>query len=202
MGLVLGDASLYKTKTNKTSLKFEYSSKYEDYAEHLHYLLKDWTFSDSPSMYMGHKGTLKEQPSSFFFYTFSHASFNVLWDLFMLKGKKSVQPNLVLEHLSEEGFAYWVLDDGSYHKSKGYITLHTEGFTYKEVCVLSKELNQKFHLNTKPLEKKNYKNKQKPSYWIIYIPKASVKVLYNMPNFCKIIQGVPSLAHKLPSPSV
>ena len=198
-GLILGDASIYRTKTNNTFIKFEYSYKHEDYAIHLHNKLKSLTYSESPSVYFAKKGSIEEgKPFSSFFYTFSHNSLNFFWDLFMVNGKKTVKPNLVLKYLNEKGLAYWILDDGSYNKSKGYITLHTEGFTLDEVCLLCAELNQKFNLDTKPMEKKNYKNKNQPSYWIIYIPKASVKILSLLKGFCETIQSVPSLAHKIP----
>lgn len=196
VGLLLGDGTLYQTDTGKTSIKFEYSYKRKDHILHLHQLLKDWTAAESPSLYLSPKKGYK--PHSYFFYTMSCEALNPLWDLFMKKGKKSIKPTLILDYLSVEGLAYWILDDGSLNKSKGYMTLHTEGFNKSEVSLICKELNQKFSLNTKPMEKKNYKNKNKPSYWIVYVPKASVAKLCQMEQLCKIIQSVSSLKHKLP----
>lgn len=210
VGLVLGDATLYKTKSGKTSVKFEYSYKHEDYIMHLHGLLKKWTVSDSPSVYLAAKGERRGMPDttrqycrphSYFFYTYSTPCLNVLWDLFMEKGKKSIHKDLI-NYLTPTGLAYWILDDGSLSKAKGFMTLHTEGFTHKEVCLLSEMLNKKFQLSTKPMEKKNYRNKEASSYWILYIPKASVEILMALPDFCETISNIPSLAHKLPKQTV
>lgn len=83
VGLVLGDATLCQTKTGKTSIKFEYSAKHYDYALHLHNVLKDYTVSEGPSIYLK-----SGKPHSCFFYTKTDCILNPLWDLFMKFGKK------------------------------------------------------------------------------------------------------------------
>ena len=47
--------------------------------------------------------------------------------------KKTRVPGTLLTYITAKGLAYWILDDGSLNKNKGYLTLHTEGFRKKEV---------------------------------------------------------------------
>lgn len=114
--------------------------------------------------------------------------------------KKKISENLIQNYLSIEGLAYWILDDGSLNKSKGFMTLHTEGFLKSEVFQLSKELNEKFDLNTKPLvkHKKSIKNPNPIFYWILYIPKKDVAKLFQKTEFSHVFMQVPSLLYKMP----
>lgn len=56
LGMVLGDASLYKTKKEGTKLKMEQGYKHKTYVEQLCKVFKDWTFYKEPYAYVAKKG--------------------------------------------------------------------------------------------------------------------------------------------------
>jgi hypothetical protein len=45
-------------------------------------------------------------------------TFNSLWDLFIIEGKKSIRPGLITNHLTDLGLTYWRMDDGSLQNDK------------------------------------------------------------------------------------
>lgn len=119
--------------------------------------------------------------------------------MFIIDGKKVFKPDLIKKQLTLEGLAYWVMCDGSLNKSKGYITLHTEGFDSIQVQQISLELNEKFGLQTHMLQKKNYKNLAKDPYYIIYIPKKDVQSFSNQKKYYNVFKQISSMHHKLPN---
>ena len=98
--------------------------------------------------------------------------------------KKKIEKGLVTKHLSLISLAYWIADDGSYHKTKKYLVIHTQGYTKKENQILSLELNQKFDLNYRIM-------KHKKIYWVLYFPPKDVLVLK------KLLSMPPSMEYKL-----
>lgn len=58
------------------------------------------------------------------------------------------------------------MGDGYLHKRDKIYNLHTEGFTYNECLIISKELNEKFNLNSKV--KISRKTKSKDLYKIVF----------------------------------
>lgn len=77
--------------------------------------------------------------------------------------------------------------DGSLQKNKKTIILHTQSFNFKENCVLSLQLNDKFKLNTKVL-------KHKIVYYVIEIPaKDSTRILFLIKPYI-----IDSMKYKLP----
>lgn len=52
IGILLGDATLYKTKNSGTKIKIEQGFKHEKYLDHLFSLFKDWTFYEKPYAYI------------------------------------------------------------------------------------------------------------------------------------------------------
>jgi hypothetical protein len=82
-----------------------------------------------------------------------HEAFNFLAELFYpgsVRGK-SIASNLIQDHLTARGLAFWWSDDGGkldYNlnsKNKG-IVLNTQSFTEEEVELMSKQLALKFNL--------------------------------------------------------
>jgi hypothetical protein len=184
VGIILGDATLYKTVTSGVKLKVEQGFKHKEYVEHLFYLFKDWTFYEKPYDYIP-KGKSSEisEVKSVSFKTFAHVAFIPLWNLFMENSKKVYKKGTIQNHLTLKGLCYWIADDGSLHKTKSII-LHTQSFSKEENLCMCKELNHKFNLCTKVII-------HKEKYRVIYIPVKDVKFLKN--NVCM----PESMKHKL-----
>ena len=83
--------------------------------------------------------------------TFSHEAFNFLADLFLKQKHKGISENLILDHLTPRGLAYWYMDDGGkldYNKNtkNKSVVLNTHSFTTLEVETMSEQLSSKFNL--------------------------------------------------------
>lgn len=163
IGNVLGDASLQTQNNGKTyRLKFQYSSKNKDYALFVFKRYKRWCISnpvESPPQINSTTGEIKRH-GSITFQTISHSEFKTIADLFKMQtGKKGITPNLVRNHLSDMGLAFWFMDDGGkmdYGSNEGKgITLNTQCFTKDEVDLLCDELSEKFNFNCWPKKNKN-----------------------------------------------
>lgn len=150
VGLILGDASLNSQNNGKTyRMKFEWSNNILPYVIHVHKLFGEWVISEP------HK---KERTSpkgniviNWGFQTISHEAFNGLASLAITNNIKSMSKNLILNHLTGIGLAYWFMDDGGkldYNpdsKNKS-IVLNTHSFTHKQVEMMAEQLNDKFNL--------------------------------------------------------
>lgn len=68
------------------------------------------------------------------------------------------------------------MDDGSLQKDKKTMILHTQGYKGDEIMLLSKELNEKFKLESKVIS-------HKEKYKVIEIPRKNNKELV------KLIEG-------------
>ena len=88
-------------------------------------LFKLYTFHEEPYSRLELRGIRKGLIKSFSFRTvlqdgsygtFTHPTFNNLWDLFIVDGKKSIKKGLILNHLTDIGLTYWIMDDGSLQK--------------------------------------------------------------------------------------
>lgn len=90
LGITLGDGSLYKTKHQGSKLKFEQGYLHKAYVEKLCVFFKAWTVYTKPYVYFAKKGVRSGLPKSYGFRTLSHPAFDVLWNLFMLSGKKLI----------------------------------------------------------------------------------------------------------------
>lgn len=191
IGLMLGDASLQTQNKGKTyRMKFEWGDKNKLYAEHIHAIFNEWVLS--PPHKKIRVNVNGNTIISWGFQTFSHSAFNPLKDLFLINKYKSIANNLIHNHLTARGLAYWWMDDGGkldYNKnSKNQgLVLNTHSFTKEEVEMMSNELALKFNLNTCVRLNKN-KN-------IIVIKHDSYKTFINLTNSYII----PSMRYKLPN---
>jgi hypothetical protein len=161
IGLMLGDASLQTQNGGKTHrMKFEWGDKNKIYAEHVLSLFDEWVLSPM------HKKTRinvnNNTVVTWGFQTISHNAFNYLKSLFLINNHKGVVDNLVKDHLTEIGLAYWFMDDGGkldYNKNSNNksIVLNTHNFTLEEVNVMANQISSKFNLDTYvKLNKKKY----------------------------------------------
>ena len=150
IGLMLGDASLQSQNEGKTyRMKFEWGEKSKVYLNHVYKLFYEWVLSEP------HKKTRISPKGNtvinWGFQTISHKAFNDLANLFINK-KKIISPDLIKNHLTARGLAYWFMDDGGkldYNKNsknKG-VVLNTQSFEAKEVKVMAEQLSEKFNLD-------------------------------------------------------
>lgn len=150
IGLMLGDASLQTQNRGKTHrLKFEWSDKSKPYIDHVIILFNEWILSEPhKKIRISPKGN---EVINWGFQTLSHEAFNFLADLFKKNQKKGICENLVKDHLTAVGLAYWFMDDGGkldYNKNSKNksVVLNTQSFTEEEVEIMAIELNKKFDL--------------------------------------------------------
>nr|AWA82140.1 hypothetical protein [Cantharellus cibarius]AWA82172.1 hypothetical protein [Cantharellus cibarius] len=184
IGMLLGDATMYKVSRNAL-IKFEQGYRQESFIDHLFNLFKDYTFMLEPGKRIElHHPIRKGEVKSYWFKTFSHTTFNELWDLFYMSGNKRIPDNL---HLSEECIAYWIMCDGSLDKDKKTMILHSKSYSFQDNIKLSTLLNVQWGLNTKVIAHKD-------KYHVIKIP-SSDSLLLNSIISNHIIE---SMSYKLP----
>ena len=180
IGLMLGDASLQSQNKGKTyRIKFEWGDKNKAYVLHVFNLFDEWLFSQPHKKErLSPKGNLI---INWGFQTFSHKAFNYLAELFLLDkgGKKGISENLVQDHLTPKGLAYWFMDDGGkldYNKNSKNrsVVLNTHSFTDLEVENLCDQLSNKFELLCEVRSNKNKK--------IIVIKDTSYSKFYQLIN--------------------
>ena len=180
IGLMLGDASLQSQNKGKTyRIKFEWGDKNKAYVLHVFNLFDEWLLSQPHK-----KERLSPQGNlivNWGFQTFSHKAFNYLAELFLLDkgGKKGISENLVQDHLTPKGLAYWFMDDGGkldYNKNSKNrsVVLNTHSFTDLEVENLCDQLSNKFELLCEVRSNKNKK--------IIVIKDTSYSKFYQLIN--------------------
>lgn len=193
IGLLLGDANLQTQNKGKTyRLRFEWGDKNKPYLDSVYNLFDEWVLS------LPHK-KVRKSPSgntviNWGFQTISHEAFNVLADLFYplgLSTPKGIKNNLIKDHLTARGLAFWFCDDGGkldYNKNSKNksVVLNTHSFSSKEVESMSKQLQTKFNLECEVRSNKGKK--------IIVIKSES----YN--TFRNIIDPfiIPEMVYKLP----
>jgi len=133
VGLALGDISLNtQNKGNSYRIKFEWGDLNKDYAFHVYSLFSEWILSEPREQVRINKNG--HEVKTWVFQTFSHKAFNPLAELFInSEGKKGISPNLIQDHLTPRGLAYWFMDDGgkldyTTNEGKG-IVLNTQCFS-------------------------------------------------------------------------
>ena len=76
-----------------------------------------------------------------------------------------------IQSLSLEDFFLWLLDDGSYHKTKGFMNLNSHSLTRSENIELSFHLWHSLGIETRVLPEKKRDGRL---FWYLYIPGAQV----------------------------
>lgn len=202
IGLMLGDLNLKKTGLTYC-IRFEYSFHSSEYVYHLQSLFKYYILQDPKkverTISLFNKNSPQSKPSlksyntvTLRFHSISLNLFDFLVDLFIRDGKKTIPVNLIKDHLTPVGLAYWFLDDGGkldYGSNEGKgIVFNTQGFSFEECEQMSLELKEKFGFNSWV-----GLNKNKP---VIKISGADFE------KFVALVRPflIPSLLSKLPSP--
>ena len=76
-----------------------------------------------------------------------------MYNLCHVANKKTIQEGIIADYITGLGLAYMVMSDGSLHKDNSMM-LNLQSFTQEENQIVSKELNQKFGLNSKVISHK------------------------------------------------
>jgi len=151
VGLMLGDSSLQTQNSGKTfRMKFEWGNKSKFYIDHVFNLFDEWVLSEP------HK-KIRLSPAgnkviNWGFQTISHEAFNDLAKLFLNQRTKSISTDLIKNHLTPRGLAYWFMDDGGkldYNKNSKNksVVLNTQSFKDKEVEIMTQQIMEKFNLD-------------------------------------------------------
>ena len=194
IGLMLGDASLQSQNKGKTyRIKFEWGDKNKAYVLHVFNLFDEWVLSQPHKKErLSPKGNLV---INWGFQTFSHKAFNYLAELFLLDkgGKKGISENLVLDHLTPRGLAYWFMDDGGkldYNKNSKNrsVVLNTHSFTDLEVEKMYDKISDKFYLLCEVRSNKNkkiivIKDTSYPRFYQLINPYLLEEMKYKLPKF-------------------
>lgn len=102
---MLGDACIYKIGIN-SKIKFEQGYFHKDYLFDLFEKFKIYTFQNKPYIRCELKGQRKGLIKSYSFRTFTHPTFNKIWDIFIENKKKVIKPNLIKNFLTARSLAY------------------------------------------------------------------------------------------------
>lgn len=173
IGLTLGDLFIEKGENAVNArLRFEQSTIHEDYINFLYKLFS--RFCNMVPMIKIHAAAKKTGKvySSIYFSTYSLPCFTEYYNIFYLDGRKIVPQNIG-KLLTPSVLAYWLCDDGNWHKVCQYVVLCTHSFTLAEVNLLAEALNKNFDL-------KCYVNKHTSGGYIIIIPAYSVTKLQGL----------------------
>ena len=127
VGVLLGDAHMETQNSGRTyRVKFEYSSRQIEYANHLYGVFEEWILTPPQ---------LKQDAThnNVWFQTVSHPAFRFYAHQFYDGGRKCV-PKLIHRYINGRAIAYWFMDDGSIksRESKG-VLFNTHGFVRSDV---------------------------------------------------------------------
>lgn len=149
VGLILGDLCLSRRSKITLSVRalFKQGMIHEDYLMHLYELFKTFGSQVPKTTSLAPDKRTGKIYSSISFNTYSLPCFYKLYSLFYLEGKKIV-PSNIEDLLTPLGLAYWLSDDGNFHKTQEYVRLCTHSFSYEEVHLLASVLTDKFNLKS------------------------------------------------------
>jgi hypothetical protein len=172
VGLLLGDLYAHIAgRCVNVKLTFRQGIVHKEYLLHLYDLFSNFCPQGPKIQNSSADIRTGKVYSAIYFLTYSLSCFNDIFKLFYLNKKKVIPANIG-QLLTPLSLCYWIADDGSWNKSKGYVVLCTNSFTLEEVNLLIGVLNEKWDL-------KCYKAKQNSGY-VIIIPSYSVSNLQTL----------------------
>lgn len=137
IGTMIGDGSIVKGY-----LKFGHSLSQEDYLN-----LKQQIFGGKISKIRKVGNYKNKDYFAKFLECRRNAQILELESLMYINGKKTIEN--VIDMLDEKGLAFWYMDDGSLRNknTKGFITLHTNGFSVDDVNLIINHLKNKWDID-------------------------------------------------------
>lgn len=126
-GSMLGDLSAERSHmAGNTRLRFYMSSVNMDLIYHFYSIFKSYVKTGPKFMNRKLNKLTNLELVDICFSTLKYALFNwVVEDFYVKDGNKNIKivPKDSISRLTPVSLAYWIMDDGSYNKSKGYLIL-------------------------------------------------------------------------------
>nr|WVH38006.1 LAGLIDADG endonuclease [Fomes fomentarius] len=196
---MLGDLTAERSQiTGNTRLRFYVSSVNKDLIYHLYSIFKSYVKTGPKFINRKLNKLTNLQHTDIYFSTLKYALFNWVVEEFYVKDlNKNIKivPKDSINRLTPVSLAYWIMDDGSFNKSKGYLILCTLSYCKEDVLYLISILKTKFNFraalfwpNQPSEEAKNNK-----IYYRIRINKSS------MPSLIELVKPyfISSMLYKL-----
>lgn len=150
-GSMLGDLTAERSQiTGNTRLRFYMSSVNKDLIYHLYSIFNSYVKTGPKIINRKLNKLTNLQHTDIYFSTLKYALFNwVDEDFYVKDGNKKIKivPKDSLNRLTPVSLAYWIMDDGSFNKSKGYLILCTDSYCKEDVLYLISILKTKFNLS-------------------------------------------------------
>jgi hypothetical protein len=149
---MLGDLSAEKSHlTGNTRLRFYISLKNKDLIFHLHSIFKFYVKTGPKVINRKLNKLTNSLRIDINFSTLKYPIFNWVFEDFYAKvGKKNknikIVPKDSFKKVTAVSLAYWIMDDGSFNKTKGCLILCTDSYSKEDVLYLIYILTNKFNL--------------------------------------------------------
>lgn len=130
MGTLLGDGSIGRHSDRENAGEFlviAHGQRQRDYLEWKKKKLEPFIVADEPAVakqfgFSAHTNALR-----YTYHSITHPAFVEYYRMFYPTGiKRITRP--ILERLNEVALAFWLMDDGSFHRTRGYIHISTNAF--------------------------------------------------------------------------
>lgn len=146
---MLGDLTAERSQiTGNTRLRFYVSSVNKDLIYHLYSIFKSYVKTGPKFINRKLNKLTNLQHTDIYFSTLKYALFNWVVEEFYVKDlNKNIKivPKDSINRLTPVSLAYWIMDDGSFNKSKGYLILCTLSYCKEDVLYLISILKTKFN---------------------------------------------------------
>ena len=193
-GTMLGDLTAERSqKTGNTRLRFYMSSINKDLIYHLYSIFKSYVKTEPKFINRKLNKLTNIEHTDIYFSTLKYPMFNWVYDDFYVKNENKnikIIPKDSINSLTSISLAYWIMDDGSFNKCKGYLILCTDSYSREEVLHLIDILKNKFNLSAALV---SIKKKNKNFYYRVRVNKSS------MPHLIELVKPyiIPSMVYKL-----
>lgn len=146
IGSLLGDGTLRKgAGAVNVNFKMEHGLRQKDYVLWKYEIFRPWVMTE-PKLSYRYRENGDKYEKSWWFRTVRHPILTEFWKRFYVNGRKIV-PLDIGRDLDLVALAVWIMDDGSYARSK--IDISTYAFNLSEVLILRKALEKNFRINAK-----------------------------------------------------
>lgn len=190
---MLGDLTAERSHiTGNTRLRFYMSSVNKDLIYHLYSIFNSYVKTVPKFINRKLNKLTNLEHIDICFSTLKYALFNwIVEDFYVKDGNKNIKivPEDSIIRLTPVSLAYWIMDDGSFNKSKGYLILCTDSYCKEDVLYLISILKTKFNISSALFMIKN----NKKIYYRIRINKSS------MPSLIELVKPyfISSMLYKL-----
>ena len=149
---MLGDLTAERSHiTGNTRLRFYMSSVNKDLIYHFYSIFKPYVKTGPKFIHRKLNKLTNLEHLDISFSTLKYALFNWAYEDFYVKdGHKNIKivPKDIINKLTPVSLAYWIMDEGSFNKSKGYLILCTDSYCKEDVFFyLISILKTKFNLS-------------------------------------------------------